>query len=219
MPDVAVSLMMKWQPAEERQPADTATDAADGEAARAAAASSRKGSPHSAYATGASDSTRHATSARLYSPPRKEARHALCLRDKLPLRADAALSSKQVGHLAANQMVEIIDKVTLGNGLLRARVGKLSSPRGLVLQPLGWATVTTAQEESLMRMLSPEEYQDIEWRRDAEMRRDRMDRDLSTYRFGSMATRIAQRRRENLAGRKNFQRGLSVTEQVGPASQ
>ena len=138
----------------------------------------------------------------------------MCLRDKLPLRAGLALSSKLVGHLTANQMVEVMQKESLDNGLVRARVGKLSSPRGLVIDPLGWATLRTDQDEDLMRLVSNDEVQDMEWRREADERRERIERDKCNFREGSMASRIAQRRRENLVGRKNFQQGLSVTQQV-----
>lgn len=100
-----------------------------------------------------------ALSARLYKPPDDEPRRAVCLKDRLPLRTHKALSSKVVGYLAADQTVEVIERETLPNGTLRARVGKRSEPRGLSVDPLGWVTVSTDQDEDLMRMLTREEHQ------------------------------------------------------------
>ena len=228
--DRALALMMNWQPAEE--PLDITRSATDGEAQQVAFRESHKASSRgttsdstvsargksetkaSARSMGDTPRSVRQTSARLYSPPADEPHRAVCLRDRLPLRAELALSSKVVGHLAANQTVDVIQTERLANGTVRARVGKPSSPRGCVVHPLGWATVTTDQEEDLMRMLTADEHHDILWRREVVERRERIDRDRTNFREGSMAARIAQRRMENLVGRKNFQRGLSCSEQV-----
>ena len=148
--DGASALMMKRQPAAEEQPHQVAWETEEaqtdrGEPRRASARGSARATGESARQIDAPLSARaQQATERLYSPPRNEPRRAVTLRE-ITLRAGAALGSKITGSLKAEQMVEIIQKEYLANGTVRAKVGKRTEPRGLNVDPLGWATLRTDQ--------------------------------------------------------------------------
>ena len=221
MPDGAMAMFLNWQPPEERerQQAQAASEAAAVTSPEQAVESSPrkgsarkqgsprpKGSPRKAGTPATGTPRSVPLSARLYSPPLSEPRRAVCLKETLILRAGAALSSEKVGHLEANQMVVVTQQAELENGTVRARVGKLSSPRGVAIHPLGWVTMDAADEgtgsSTYLRILGPDEQHDTDWRRAAEKRRERHDHDRASSRQDSMAARIAQRRRDNIIDRK-----------------
>ena len=64
---------------------------------------------------------------------------AICL-DKLVIRKGHELESDRVGNLLEGTPVLVLEEQTLRDGTVRSRVGKESSPRGVVVDTIGWIT-------------------------------------------------------------------------------
>ena len=107
----------------------------------------------------------------------------------LPLRKTQDLTSDKCGILTPGQTVLVMETCTLDDGMTCARVGRMSSPRGLLVDPLGWVMTTKhgSPDQPLLRTLSTDEELDADWRLQYDEYNERKDRD-------SMASRIAQRR-------------------------
>ena len=90
----------------------------------------------------------------------------------LKIRQGPALDSPPIGTLLTGKMVILIEDQVLGDGSTRTRVGKDSSPRGVVMEPLGWITSIKDGKHGLKKTTAVE------------------------HRTDSMASRIAQRRME-----------------------
>ena len=59
---------------------------------------------------------------------------------KLVVRSEAGLDSKKRGELAAGSAVLLLKEVENADGVVRAAVATESSPRGVMIDPLGWVT-------------------------------------------------------------------------------
>ena len=93
---------------------------------------------------------------------------------KLKVRQGPALDSPLIGNVLMGRMVILIEEKVLGDGTTRARVGKDSSPRGAVMEPIGWITSVKDGKHGLKKTTAVE------------------------HRADSMASRIAQRRMERM---------------------
>jgi len=150
---------------------------------------------------------------------------------KLILRASPHLTSEKLGNVLPNQRVVVMQKCTLEDGTVRAKVGKVSEPRGVIVDVLGWVTMANGKDEQL-RCLTPAEQHDVDWR--LRMDQDNLRKDLDIFAaresvstsllvrgpahgsLGSMASRIAERRRTRLTSRTQgwgSRKWLSYTEQ------
>jgi hypothetical protein len=68
---------------------------------------------------------------------------------KLVLREELALDSKKVRDIPAGTRLEVLEEVTI-DGVVRARVGEDSTPRGLCVHSLGWVTAFKDGEQKLV---------------------------------------------------------------------
>jgi len=126
---------------------------------------------------------------------------AVCLPPKLAVRSQPELTSSRVNSLVAGQRVIVMQKHTLDDGTVRAKVGKVSEPRGVMIESLGWVTMATASEEQL-RCLTTAEQHDADWRVRFDQDNLRKDLDVFAAQHNSMASRIAERRRRSRPLRK-----------------
>ena len=135
---------------------------------------------------------------------------AICLADKLVIRKAHELTSEKVGNLVHGKTVLVLEQRTLDDGTVRARIGKMSSPRGLLVDSLGWVTCRKEAEEKLQE-LSEDDINDADWRIAMDEYNYRKDCDMAArVQTDSMASRIAQRRRTNRSTRS----WLSYSEQA-----
>lgn len=103
--------------------------------------------------------------------------------DKLVIRSGISLSSDKIGNLAMGASVLVLETEHQEDGSVRTKVGRDSSPRGFVVEPLGWIT-------SVKRDLTGDLEQKL-------VERDEADTNAAFHRRAaseSMASRIAQRR-------------------------
>ena len=77
--------------------------------------------------------------------------------DKMTIRAGPNLDSAKVGQLSAGKPVLLLDKQVLGDGTWRAKIGRESSPRGAVVDHLGWITSEKRGEAKLQTILDEED--------------------------------------------------------------
>ena len=103
--------------------------------------------------------------ARVKSPPKDKSQprkksapliRAISL-DKLTIRAGPSLDSAKVGKLSVGKPVLLLDKQELGDGTWRAKIGRESSPRGAVIDQLGWITSEKRGEPKLQTILDEED--------------------------------------------------------------
>ena len=151
------------------------------------------------------------TSATEVSPPKIKRVESTA---KLVLRADVALDSKWKGELPRGQCLLLIDELMDPSGVVRARVARESSPRGICVAPLGWVTALRDGEAKL----KPIDGSVIGSKRTA-----RSAVSFSPSSPGSddtsMAARIAMRRRQSAAEREaKREQQSSAEEAVEPAA-
>lgn len=117
---------------------------------------------------------------RAVSPPEiRRARTAA----KLVLRKGMAMESDKLRDLPLGTTVMVLEETDLGGGVVRAKVGIDSSPRGVAVHALGWVTVIKDGESKLFG-----DGGEYTWR----------PADGTTMRSSdSMAARIAARRRKS----------------------
>lgn len=138
-------------------------------------------------------------------------------RVQLVLRAEADLNSKRKGELPRGQCLVLLDEITDPSGVVRARVAKESSPRGVRVLPLGWVTAVKDGEQKLMPV---EDGIGSASTRGGSPSTRRLPGSPST-RTGddtSMAARIAMRRRQNANDREEQRKlqAASTTEATPP---
>jgi len=105
--------------------------------------------------------------------------------------------------------VIIMQTEELDDGTTRVKVGKVSEPRGVNIETLGWVTMDSDHGNEQLRALDTEEQHDEDWRVNNDKYNRRKDKDEYMAQHNSMASRIAERRRKNRPLRK----WLSYTEQ------
>lgn len=97
---------------------------------------------------------------------------------KLVLRSSSSLESDRLGNLLRGVEVLMMEQVTAGNGDVRVRIGRDSSPRGLCVNHMGWVTAKKGDSSKLTPIEEVVEGED------------------GIVLCGSMASRIAKQRRE-----------------------
>ena len=131
---------------------------------------------------------------------------------KLVVRSSPSLESKKVGDLMPGAPLIVMEELCVdgdSEGVLRARVGKDSTPRGVCINPIGWVTTFKDGESKLLEDESGTSPRDASpsASRDATPGRARpklglpppdwsFERMDLTPTGGSMASRIAWRRQE-----------------------
>ena len=61
-----------------------------------------------------------------------------CINAERLVRKGASLDSREAGTLRVGTMVEVLEETTLPDGVVRAKVGRESQPRGLTIVTDGW---------------------------------------------------------------------------------
>lgn len=90
-----------------------------------------------------------ATSREALSPP--QIRRALT-GTKLVLRKGKSIESDKVRDLPAGSPIMILEEMLLDDGVVRARIGVDSSPRGVAVHTVGWVTAVRDGESKLLGM-------------------------------------------------------------------
>ena len=97
---------------------------------------------------------------------------------RLVLREKIGLDSRKLTDIPEGSGLLVLNETEHEDGVIRARIGKDSSPRGVCVHPLGWVTSVRDGE---MKLAPADGSTIISTRHDG----------------GSMASRIAQRRKES----------------------
>ena len=90
-----------------------------------------------------------AVSPRLFPQYEHSSLRRAIVNTKLVLRVGKSMDSQKVGNLLAGSEVIVLEEFTLEDGVVRARIGYDSTPRGLCVVPRGWVTTEKEGETKL----------------------------------------------------------------------
>ena len=129
---------------------------------------------------------------RLYDPGDASLPRHVVAAVKLVLREDVGIESKKLGEIVAGTPLDLLEEADV-DGCFRARVGRDSTPRGIVCHTLGWVTAFKDGERKLYAV-------------------------GGVPGVDSMAARIASRRQQRLTERLKSHRRASVSDILSPSS-